>query len=580
VTFPRLLLASEDENCPSFAGWVGSDASGEDLWLRLEPQTSVNANGGENANLRSSHLLLSPSLQRALRGHEDAVAARLRQSRDASEFFSELKTLLEAVGVVRGSGSGGGARKKRRRRSRGGDCDGDDTDDAGGGGSGSGRALLPSSSSSSPLPRSAFYSALLERLGPRAWSSMTAMREAASSAAAAAAGASEGDALLSFSFAVRSEEAAAAAAGRRAPSPASPLPLRVTLALDPATFPRSAPRVASVDLPRALLRPPLALPIVSWWRAGERGGGGGGDWSTSSKSDPTTTMTTAAAAEAEAAAGATAAGPGSKARASTVDDVLTWLSAAASSRAAAAAFAALDQLDAAAWVLDPPLPAPRARTSRRLAAAGGGRASVEVDFATFFSAACSSSSAAPAARFFPAPRFSGWLGPDALVAPLREAAEASSGSRGGGASVAAGTRAGRRWRTSRRCFRWRGRGGSGSSSSSSSGGCRESPAAPRRKRARREEEGEEERGGPSSGWATAPSAPSAALTGSTATMATEAEARTGEGELSEEGLGRRGLRPPTRPRCPASAARTRGAAGLSTPPACASGLSRQLETAA
>ena len=431
VTFPRLLLASEDENCPSFAGWVGSDASGEDLWLRLEPQTSVNANGGENANLRSSHLLLSPSLQRALRGHEDAVAARLRQSRDASEFFSELKTLLEAVGVVRGSGSGGGGRKKRRRRSRGGDCDGDDTDDAGGGGSGSGRALLPSSFSSSPRPRSAFYSALLERLGPRAWSSMTAMREAASSAAAAAAGASEGDALLSFSFAVRSEEAAAAAAGRRAPSPASPLPLRVTLALDPATFPRSAPRVASVDLPRALLRPPLALPIVSWWRAGERGGGGGGDWSTSSKSDPTTKMTTAAAAEAEAAAGATAAGPGSKARASTVDDVLTWLSAAASSRAAAAAFAALDQLDAAAWVLDPPLPAPRARTSRRLAAAGGGRASVEVDFATFFSAACSSSSAAPAARFFPAPRFSGWLGPDALVAPLREAAEASSGSRGG-----------------------------------------------------------------------------------------------------------------------------------------------------
>ena len=116
VIFPRLLLASVDDDGPSFAGWVGSDASGEDLWLRLEPQASDGGGGdaGDAApgddrgarprprppppsnSLRSSRLLLSPALQRALKGHEDAVTARLRQSRDAAEFFSELKTLLDA----------------------------------------------------------------------------------------------------------------------------------------------------------------------------------------------------------------------------------------------------------------------------------------------------------------------------------------------------------------------------------------------------------------------------------------------------------------------------------------------------
>ena len=416
IIFPRLLLASVDDNGPSFAGWVGSDASGEDLWLRLEPQTSDADGGGDGgdaagddrrgarppppSDLRSSRLLLSPSLQRALRGHEDAVAARLRQSRDASEFFSELKTLLDAVGVV-SSGSGNG----RRKRSRGGGGGGGDT------GSGSGRAL-PSSSSS------AFYSALLERLGPRAWNSMTDMREAS-----AAAGSGGGGEVL-LSFAVVPSEAEEEERRRRASSsrslaaaapPSSPFslsPLRVTLALDPSTFPRSAPRVASVDLPQALLRPPLALPIAAWWN--NRGGG-----SDRNGNAPAATAT------------ATAAGAGTKK--SAIDDVLSWLLAAASSRAAAAAFAALDQLDAEAWVLDPPLPAPRARTSRRLAAAAGGRASVEVDFACFFSSSSSSippsssSSSSSPVPFLPAPRFAGWLGPEALVAPLREAAaEASS----------------------------------------------------------------------------------------------------------------------------------------------------------
>ena len=382
VTFPRLLLASVDDSGPSFAGWVGSDASGEDLWLRLEPQTcSEAADGGEEGArrrpppsddnpLRASQLLLSPALQRALRGHEDAVAARLRQSRDAPEFFCELKTLLEAVGVV-ASSSGSGRSKKR---SRGGD------DDTGGG---SGRSL---SSSSSPFLSSAFYSALLERLGPGAWISMTAMREVSSAAAGSD---SRGEVLLSFAV-PRDQERASS------PSPSSP-PLRVTLALDPSTFPRSCPRVASVDLPGALLRPPLSLPIATWWNKA-----GGGSDNDKNKAEET------------------------KKSSSTVDDVLSWLLAAASSRAAAACFAALDQLDSQAWVLDPPLPAPRSRTSRRLAAAGGGRASVEVDFASFFDFSPSSS-----VSFLPAPRLSGWLGPEALVVPLREAAEASSSSRGG-----------------------------------------------------------------------------------------------------------------------------------------------------
>ena len=358
IIFPRLLLASVDGSGPSFAGWVGNDASGEDLWLRLEPQASDGEGGDDGGNvattgarpppppssLRSSRLLLSPALQRALRGHEDAVAARLRQSRDASEFFSELKTLLEAVGVVSSCRSG----SARRKRSR------------GGGGDKSGCAL-PSFSSS------AFYSALLERLGPRAWNSMTDMREASSSAAGS------GEVLLSFSVVPTSKEEeerrrASSSAAAAPSSSSSSKPLRVTLALDPSTFPRSAPRVASVDLPQALLRPPLALPIASWWN--KKSGG-----SSSSSS-------TAAAAATETKTSTT----------STVDDVLSWLLAAASSRPAAAAFAALDDLDARAWVLDPPLPAPRARTSRRLAAAAGGRASVEVDFAGFFSSCSSSTS--------------------------------------------------------------------------------------------------------------------------------------------------------------------------------------------
>lgn len=379
VTFPRLLLASADAQEPSFAGWVGSDSSGEDLWLRLEPQRSNIDGGGdddENENarrpppsLRTSRLLLSPALQRALRGHEDAVAARLRQSRNASEFFSELKTLLEAVGVASSSSSG----SWRKRRGRG-SCE-----------HGGGSCHSPSSSFS-PLS-SSFYSALLERLGPRAWNSMTAMREARATAEGCSNN-SGGEVLLSFAVPASSNENAP-------PASPAPAPLRVTLALDPATFPRSAPRVASVDLPSALLRPPLALLIASWWNKGS---------SNSSIGNPTTSSKT-----------------------SKIDDVLCWLLTAAGSRAASAAFAALDQLDARAWVLDPPLPAVRARTSRRIAAAEGGRVSVEVDFANFFTFSPSSSSMSSSSlSFLPAPRFGAWLGPEALVFPLREAAEASA----------------------------------------------------------------------------------------------------------------------------------------------------------
>ena len=390
VTFPRLLLASVDAYGPSFAGWVGSDASGDDLWLRLEPQRShvdggADDDGGDNdarrppppsSSLRTSCLLLSPALQRALRGHEDAVAARLRQSKNASEFFAELRTLLEAVGVASSCGRGG-----RRRRKRG-------NNGASGGGGSSCR------SSCSSLLSSAFYSALLDCLGPRAWKSMTAMRESAAAAESGdGGGGGAGEAVL-LSFAVR-------AAGDGNGSSPPPSPLRVTLALDPATFPRSAPRLASVDLPPALLRPPLALPIASWWNKSSGGGG------SSSRN----------------ASAATASSSKSK-----LDDVLSWLLAAAGSRAASAAFAALDQLDAQAWILDPPLPAPRARTSRRVAAAEGGRASVEVDFVTFFafSSSASSSDSSSSLSFLPAPKFGGWLGPEALVAPLREAAEASA----------------------------------------------------------------------------------------------------------------------------------------------------------
>jgi len=386
VTFPRLLLTSVDgRRGPCFAGWVGDDgAGGEDLWLRLErcdDSIDIDAENAENGNdgarpllraqpssLRSFRLVLSAPLQRALRGHEDAVAARLRQSRDAAEFFSELRTLLEAVGVA----SGSGRKKKKRGRTQGDE-----------------RARRSPSS----LLSSSFYSALLERLGPKSWKSMTAMREAG---AAAESNDGNGEVLLSFAVSSDGDERASTSSS----SPPPPPPLRVTLAVDPATFPRSAPRVASVDLPPALLRPPLALPIPSWWNKnhGSESDGNPSNSNSNSKSK------------------------------SNLDEVLSWLLAAASSRAASAAFSALDQLDSAAWVLDPPLPAPRARASRRVAAAEGGRVSVEVDFSNFFNSSASSSSAAALQQlsFLPAPRFSGWLGPEALVSPLREAAEESA----------------------------------------------------------------------------------------------------------------------------------------------------------